>query len=88
MPDNPPPHGPADPTACPGPCGGTRPPGKYVCPSCWHRMTLVTRAYLKKQDDLAIERYQQLVEQFGRGVPPCEIRVIRSRWEWDRGGAR
>lgn len=77
MPDSPPPPGPADPNACPGPCDNPRPPGKYTCPSCWTGMTIVTRAFLLRQDDLAPRRHREMVDQFARGVPPGDIRVSR-----------
>lgn len=57
-------------------CGAEKDQGKYLCLTCWDRLPRAEQIKLgKRRDGLAGQRLLEMNEQFGRGVPPEEIRV-------------
>jgi predicted nucleic acid-binding Zn ribbon protein len=56
-------------------CGADREENKYLCSTCWKRIPAPERRKLSKRDVLAGVRLLEMSKQFGRSVPPEEIKV-------------
>jgi hypothetical protein len=61
-------------TPCPG-CTSTRPPGKYLCGTCWSALTPAARRQLLRRGDGAIGRLRQLLDQLDAGTALPDIRI-------------
>lgn len=47
----------------------------YLCRDCWFNLPQAARVALRRSDDLAIQRLQELLDQLTDGVPLHEIEV-------------
>jgi len=55
------------------PCGKTRRPKQYLCPSCWFQLSPAAREALNLRDVLALRRLASLHEQLRKGVLLAEV---------------